>query len=129
MTKFNKETSDLFYGEHIGKPFFPNLQQFITSDVVVGMQLVSDNAIQGWRNFIGPTNTQKAQQEAPRSIRAVYGTDGTKNAVHGSDSIESAARELDIFFGDEKIMKSTGVYNNCSLCIIKPHIIKEGLLG
>jgi len=37
MTKFNKETSDLFYGEHIGKPFFPNLQSFITSDVVVGM--------------------------------------------------------------------------------------------
>lgn len=87
MTKFNKETSDLFYGEHIGKPFFPNLQQFITSDVVVGMQLVADSSIQGWRDFIGPTNTQKAQQEAPRSIRAVYGTDGTKNAVHGSDSL------------------------------------------
>ena len=60
MTKFNKETSYLFYGEHIGKPFFPNLQSFITSDVVVGMQLVGDGSIQGWRDFIGPTNTQKA---------------------------------------------------------------------
>ena len=89
MSKFTKATSDNFYGEHIGKPFFPELQSFITSDVVVGMELVKDGAIQGWRKFIGPTNTQKAKDEAPGSLRAIFGTDGTKNAVHGSDATTS----------------------------------------
>ena len=78
MSKFSKQTSDVFYGEHIGKPFFPNLQEFITSDVAVGMELVKDGGIQGWRSFIGPTNTLKAKEEAPNSIRALFGTDGTK---------------------------------------------------
>jgi nucleoside diphosphate kinase len=45
MSKFTKDTSDVFYGEHIGKPFYAGLQQFITSDVVVGMELVKDGAI------------------------------------------------------------------------------------
>ena len=54
------------------------------------MELVKDGAIKGWRSFIGPTNTQKAKEEAPGSIRALFGTDGTRNAVHGSDSLESS---------------------------------------
>jgi nucleoside-diphosphate kinase len=45
MSKFSKASSDVFYGEHIGKPFFPNLQEFITSDVAIGMELVKDGAI------------------------------------------------------------------------------------
>jgi len=90
MSKFTKETSEIFYGEHIGKPFFPTLQQFIISDVVIGMELIAPNAIEKWRSFIGPTNTQKAKEEAPNSLRALFGTDGTQNAVHGSDSPQSA---------------------------------------
>ena len=127
MSKFSKETSEVFYGEHIGKEFFPNLQGFITSDVCVGMELVKDGAIAGWRKFIGPTNTQKAKDEASGSLRALFGTDGTKNAVHGSDAVTSSARESGFFFGGA--MKTTAVLNNCSLCLIKPHIIKEGALG
>lgn len=57
MTRFNEATSGEFYGEHKGKPFFPTLQGFITSDVVVGMELVADNAVDKWRQVIGPTNT------------------------------------------------------------------------
>ena len=75
MSKFNEESSNDFYGEHKGKPFFPNLQGFITSDVVVGMELIADNAIDKWRQLIGPTNTLKAKQDAPSSIRALFGTD------------------------------------------------------
>lgn len=132
MSKFTKETSDVFYGEHIGKPFFPNLQEFIASDVVIGMELTANNAIQKWRNFIGPTNTEKARADAPSSLRALFGTDGTRNAVHGSDSTASANREIDFFFGGvgkNKPMKTSAVLNNCSLCIIKPHIIKNGQAG
>ena len=99
----------------------------MTSDVCVGMELVKNGAVQGWRNFIGPTNTEQAKKEAPSSIRALFGTDKTKNAVHGSDAVTSSARENGFFFGGA--MKTTAVLNNCSLCIIKPHIVQEGVLG
>jgi len=93
------------------------------------MELVGNGAIGGWRRFIGPTNTQKAKQEAPNSLRALYGTDATKNAVHGSDAVESSARERSFFFDGPaatRAMKTTAVLDNCSLCIIKPHIIRDG---
>ncbi len=94
------------------------------------MELIAENAILAWRQFIGPTNTQKAKQEAPNSIRGLFGTDGTRNAVHGSDSTESAERELNFWFGSEnQNMPTTAVVNNCSLCFIKPHIIRDGKLG
>lgn len=57
MSRFNQRSAEEFYGEHKGKPFFPNLQSFITSDVVVGMELVADSAVEKWRHVIGPTNT------------------------------------------------------------------------
>ncbi len=126
MSRFNRNTAEQFYSEHKDKPFFPNLQQFITSDVVVGMELVGDNAVQQWRSLIGPTNTMTAKAEAPNSIRAQFGTDGTKNAVHGSDSLGSMKRENQYWFGGEepaeRPMQTTGVLDNCTLCLIKPHI-------
>lgn len=129
MSRFTKETVGVFYAEHIGKPFFPTLEEFMTSDVVIGMELVAANAIQKWRSFIGPTNSLKAKAEAPNSIRAMFGTDGTKNAVHGSDSTASASREINFFFDGTRNMKTSAVLNNCSLCIIKPHIIRNGQAG
>jgi nucleoside-diphosphate kinase len=62
----------------------------------------------------------------------MFGTDGTKNAVHGSDSTESADREIEFWFGGEastRPMQTTAVLNNCSLCIIKPHIVMNNNLG
>lgn len=61
MSRFTQQSSSEFYGEHKEKAFFPNLQNFITSDVVVGMELIADSAIDKWRQFIGPTNTLKAK--------------------------------------------------------------------
>lgn len=93
------------------------------------MELVSDTAIQQWRDLIGPTNTQIAKSEAPDSLRALFGTDNTKNAVHGSDSKGSMQKEIDFWFGGEALsrpMKSTAILNNCTLCIIKPHIVSSG---
>ena len=71
----------------------------MTSGPVVGLELVADNSIKKWRAFIGSTNSLKAKEEAPNSIRGLFGTDGTKNSVHGSDSPNSANRELNFFFG------------------------------
>ena len=62
MSKFTDRTSEIFYGEHKGKAFFPNLQNFIKSDLVVGMEIVAENAVDKWRGLIGPTNTLVARQ-------------------------------------------------------------------
>ncbi len=110
MSRFSQATSQEFYGEHKNKPFFPNLQNFITSDVIVGMELVAENAIDKWRQLIGPTNTLNARAQAPESLRALFGTDGTKNAVHGSDSSGSMKRETQFWFGGDakfRPMKTT----------------------
>lgn len=129
MSKFDEHSAGIFYGEHKGKHFYKGLVDFVTSDVCVGMELVRENAIQAWRELLGPTNTQRAQEDAPESIRAQFGTDGTKNACHGSDSPASAARELDIFFGSNSPMPTTSIQNNCTCAVIKPHIVKVGLAG
>jgi len=66
-------------------------------------------------------------------VRALFGTDGTKNAVHGADSCGSYKRESDFWFAGQdpsrRPMKTTAVFNNCTLCLIKPHILAEGLAG
>jgi len=58
MTRFSPETAGQFYGEHKGKGFFNDLIQFVTSDVVTGIELVSENAVEKWRKTIGPTSTE-----------------------------------------------------------------------
>jgi nucleoside-diphosphate kinase len=126
MTKLRYEDAAEFYGEHKGKPFYDTLLNFMTSDYMVGMELVKKDAVKAWRDFIGPTNSNTARQQAPSSIRALFGTDGTKNATHGSDSSTSADRELKLIFGKTK---SQPQLNNCSCLIIKPHAILEGNAG
>ena len=133
MSRFSKKTACEFYAEHKDKPFYPNLESHICSDVVIGMELVSPEAVKKWRECIGPTDTACAQAEAPGSIRALYGCDGTKNAVHGADSPGSYKREVNYWFGGEDVvarpMKTTAVLDNCTLCLIKPHMLKEGRAG
>jgi nucleoside-diphosphate kinase len=61
MTRFSPETAGVFYGEHKGKPFYNGLIDFVTSDVVTGLELVAENAVERWRQTIGPTNTLNAK--------------------------------------------------------------------
>lgn len=122
MVKFRQEDAQEFYAEHKGKPFFDNLVNFMTSDLIVGMELIAKDAVKAWRDFIGPTNTENAKNKAPRSIRALFGTDGTKNAVHGSDSPQSASRELNFIFGK---LRPQAMLNNCSCLAVKPHAIQD----
>ncbi len=69
MIKFTPETASRFYAEHEGKPFFPNLVDFMTSDVSIGLELVKEGAIKAWRDLLGPTNSLTAKDQAPNSIR------------------------------------------------------------
>ena len=122
MHRFTQGEAQSFYAEHQGKGFFNDLVSFITSDVVVGMELVAENAVTAWRDFIGPTNSNAARFSKPTSLRAKFGTDGSKNAVHGSDSPTSAIRELDLFFG---LPSNPAVLSNCTCCVVKPHAMNK----
>lgn len=84
------------YAEHVDKPFFPELFEFITSGPVVAMQWSGESAVSVARTLMGPTNPREA---APGTIRGDFGIEVTQNLVHGSDSVESANRELELFFG------------------------------
>ncbi len=84
-----------FYAVHSHRPFFRSLVEFMTSGPVVVMALGKENAVTEWRNLMGPTNSK----EAPAgTLRADFGTDIERNAVHGSDSKENAAIEVAYFF-------------------------------
>jgi nucleoside-diphosphate kinase len=83
------------YGEHKDKPFFGDLVGFITSGPLVAMIVEGENAVEGMRQIIGATNPLSA---APGSIRGDLGQTIGRNLVHGSDSLDSAKREMAIFF-------------------------------
>ena len=92
----DEDMAKLHYEEHHDKPFFNDLIEFITSGPVVAMELEGEEAVSRLRELMGATNPSDAN---PGTIRAKYGTELEKNVVHGSDSPESAERELNIFFG------------------------------
>ncbi|MGD9753891.1 MAG: nucleoside-diphosphate kinase [Acidimicrobiia bacterium] len=84
------------YAEHVGKPFYPDLVAFMSSGPVVTMAIEGpEDTYEVVRTMMGATNCRKA---APGTIRGDLGIDFTQNMIHGSDSPESAARELEIFF-------------------------------
>jgi nucleoside-diphosphate kinase len=88
------------YAEHEGKPFFNGLVDYITGSPIVAMVIEGNDAIEGCRATIGATNPIKA---APGTIRGDYAQTIGRNLVHGSDSPESAAREVAIWFNDNEL--------------------------
>jgi len=94
---FTTEEAKKFYSIHEGKPFFDDLISYITSGPVVGIELEADDAVVKVRELVGATNPSEAR---PGTIRYMYGTDIQQNAVHASDSDESAEKELAIVFGE-----------------------------
>ena len=96
MVTLSIEEAESFYGEHKGKPFFDELIAFMTSGPLVVMTLEGEDAINTNRKTMGATNPAEALEG---TIRAKYGDGMTENAVHGSDGLESASREIKFFFG------------------------------
>ena len=91
------ETADRHYAEHVEKAFYPPLRAFVTSGPSVALVFEGDEAVEVVRALNGATDGRKA---APGSIRGDYSLSNRENLVHGSDSEESAAREIAIFFPD-----------------------------
>lgn len=95
MMTIDRPLAEEHYGEHREKPFFPELVEFITSGPVLVARLEGEKAIDVWRTLMGPTDPSNAP---PGTIRGDFGLVITENIVHGSDSPESAERELKLFF-------------------------------
>lgn len=92
-TKISAEIAEEFYSEHSEKPFFTELVEFMTSDYSVVQVLQGYNAVINYRNLMGATNPNEADEG---TLRAKFAESLSKNAVHGSDSLDSAQREIDI---------------------------------
>ncbi len=99
-----KALAEKHYAEHVDKPFYEGLIRFVTSSPVVVLAIRGVEAIAVCRNVIGSTNGRKAP---PGSIRGDWGMSGSYNLIHGSDSPESAVRELALWFGPGELVEYT----------------------
>lgn len=101
MLQLTKEMAEEHYREHVGKPFYPGLVSYITSGPVIAMVLEGKNVVKGMRTLMGATNPADA---LPGTIRGDFGLDVGRNVIHGADSVESAAREMAIYFKPEELL-------------------------
>lgn len=100
MVRLTEEQASGFYAEHEGKEFFPALKEFMTSGPIMVQVLEGEDAICRYRELMGKTNPEDA---ACGTIRSDYALSMRYNSVHGSDSPESAAREIEFFFPQSEI--------------------------
>ena len=98
LMKMTPEVAKRHYAEHVKKPWYPELEAFITSGPVVAMIVAGPEAIRVVRDMVGATNGLEAD---PGTVRGDFSTDRQMNLVHASDSPESAQREMAIFFPEE----------------------------
>ena len=91
-----KKEAETFYAEHKGRPFYNNLVAYITSGPVITLMLEKENAIADWRALLGATDPAQANMG---TVRKMFAESKSKNAAHGSDSAESAKREISFIFG------------------------------
>ena len=104
MLRLTREQAEGFYAEHKGRPFFDGLVEFMTSGPIVVSVLEGENAVQRHRDLLGATNPDNA---LAGTLRADYADSFTENGTHGSDSVESAAREIAFFFAEGEVCPRT----------------------
>ena len=107
MLQLTKEQAEAFYAEHEGREFYAPLIEFMTAGPIMVQVLEGEDIIPNYRELIGKTDPAQA---APGTIRADFAETTRYNAVHGSDSPESASREIAFFFADEEICPATKSY-------------------
>jgi len=104
MIRVTRSLAETYYAEHKGKPFFEPLMSYITSGPVVAMVLEGDSAVSIVRKMMGKTNSAEAE---PGTIRGDLALTIGRNVIHGSDSPESANREIPLFFKPEELLAYT----------------------
>ena len=126
LCKMSVEDASIFYNNIQNNSSLQSMINFISSDYVVGIDLVKKNAIKEWLTLIGPEEVENAQKLSPNSLRAIFGTNTLKNAIHGSLTSSDAKRESSLIFNK---IRHQPVLNSCSCVVIKPHAISEGNAG
>ena len=101
VMRMDKRIAAVHYVEHIGRPYYDELVEFMTSAPLMALVIAGENVIKRVREINGATNPKNA---AEGTVRKLYAENGSKNAVHASDSPESAAREIPIFFSELEII-------------------------
>jgi nucleoside-diphosphate kinase len=101
LIQVDRALAERHYGEHVGKPFYEGLVSYITSSPIVAAVFEGTGAVEAVRNTMGKTNPREA---APGTIRGDFGLEIGRNLIHGSDSLESAAREIALFFEDTELL-------------------------
>ena len=104
MLQVTPEQAAAHYAEHVGKPFYDGLVKFITSAPIVAIALEGEDVVNQARRIMGATDPNKAEIG---TIRADFGQAMNRNIIHGSDSVESAERELAIYFKQSELMSNT----------------------
>jgi len=122
----SKDMAQEFYRDHISKSFYENLTKYMSSGPIYAAVIEKENAIKSIRSLIGPTNPEKAKEVAPNSIRALFGIDVCKNAIHASDTISNAEKEINILFPEfEELRDEIKPIIERTLILIKPDLYTE----
>lgn len=100
--KLNREDAEEFYAEHKERPFFNDLVEFMTSGPIIAAILLKEDAVADFRKLIGSTDPAEAAQG---TIRKMFAISKSMNAIHGSDSDESAERECNFFFSKKELLE------------------------
>ena len=116
MAKMSKQEAEKFCEGLKGKPNFNEVTSFISSDIVLAIEILAENSINKVR-------------ELADNIRSKFATDQLKQAVLCSESSTAAAKEIDFFFSASSPLQSPAYFNNCSCLVIKPHLITENYVG
>jgi nucleoside-diphosphate kinase len=99
--RLSQEQARAFYAVHRDRPFYDALVRFMTEGPVVVVALDREDAVAHLRRVMGSTDSRKAE---PGTVRQIHGTDIERNAIHGSDSPENAAKEIGFFFSDSELI-------------------------
>ncbi|KAL0901415.1 hypothetical protein ABMA27_006682 [Loxostege sticticalis] len=121
---------NFLYRKMLTDPTFPFLMEYLTGNLVYGLELVGKDAVSVCIKTLGDGDPLKA---APETIRALYGTDPVRNCVYAAGTQDDATQDLEYFFPPPPLrstrLRLTATLSNCTLCIVKPHAIREGKLG
>ena len=121
MSRFTNMTANNFVGGNAASA------EHLQSDVCTGMEIVAEGAVDKWNAMIGPENSVTAKIQASSTLRAAYGTDSVKNAVHGSSNNQQKSAEMGMWFSQQA--KTSAMFSNCTCLVIKPHAIQAGFAG
>ena len=122
MSRFSQASASKF----LGRGATQEKIELLTSDVSTGLEIVADGALAKWNALIGPEDPIQAKLNAPSTLRAAYGSDKVRNALHGASDNAQKTAEMGMVVGE---LSTSALFTNCTCAVIKPHAIQAGFAG